>query len=76
MAEFFQIVELKGNAYEMGLQHGKALAGEIRANLTLYFDMVKGLTGTDSAVCLQHARKFQKAIDSYAPQLLDADRRL
>ena len=71
MAQFFQIVELKGNAHERGLQHGKALAGEIRANLTLYFDMVKGLTGTDPAVCLRHAGKFQEAIDANAPQLLE-----
>ena len=71
IAEFFQIVELKGSAHERGLQHGKALAGEIRANLTLYFDMVKGLTGTDPAVCLQHAGKFQEAIDANAPQLLE-----
>ncbi len=71
MTGFFQIVELKGSAHEMGLQHGKALAGEIRANLTLYFDMVKGLTGTDSAVCLQHAGRFQEAIDANAPQLLE-----
>ena len=71
MADFFQMVELKGNAYEIGLQHGKALAGEIRANLTLYFDMVKGLTGTNPEACLQHAGKFQEAIDSNAPELLE-----
>jgi isopenicillin-N N-acyltransferase-like protein len=71
MAEFFQIVELKGSAYEMGLQHGKALTEEIRANLTLYFDMVKGLAGTDPEVCLQHAGKFQEAIHSHAPELLE-----
>jgi isopenicillin-N N-acyltransferase-like protein len=71
MAEFFQIVELKGSAYEMGLQHGKALTGEIRANLTLYFDMVKGLVGTDPEVCLQHAAKFQAAIHSHAPEMLE-----
>lgn len=71
MTDFFQIVELKGSAYEMGLQHGKTLAGEIRANLTLYFDMVKGLTGADPAVCLQHAGIFQEAIDINAPQLLE-----
>ena len=69
MADFFQMVELKGSAHDIGLQHGKALAAEIRANLTLYFDMVKGLTGTDPAVCLQHAGKFQEAIHSNAPQL-------
>ena len=35
MTDFFQIVELKGSAYKRGLQHGKALAGEIRANLII-----------------------------------------
>jgi len=71
MAAFFPIVELRGSAYELGLQHGKALAGEIRANLSLYFDMVNGLTGTDPAECLQHAGKFQEAINSKAPELLE-----
>jgi isopenicillin-N N-acyltransferase-like protein len=71
MAEFFPIVELKGTAYEMGLQHGKALKDEIRANLTLYFDMVKSLTGTNPAVCLHHAGKFREAIHSHAPDLLE-----
>jgi isopenicillin-N N-acyltransferase-like protein len=71
MAEFFPMIELKGSAYELGLQHGKALAGEIRANLTLYFDMVKGLTGTEPDLCLTHAGKFQKAINVNAPGLLE-----
>ena len=71
MAEFFPMIELKGSAYELGLQHGKALAAEIRANLTLYFDMVKGLTGTGPDMCLSHAGKFQKAIKLNAPELLE-----
>jgi isopenicillin-N N-acyltransferase-like protein len=70
MAEFFKMVELKGSAHEIGRQHGRALAGEIRANLKLYFEMVKGLSGTDPAVCLHHAGKFQEAIQSKAPELL------
>ena len=60
MAEFFQIIELQGSAFEMGLQHGKALKNEIRANLTLYFDMVKGLTGTDPAVYLAETGQLGK----------------
>ena len=71
MVEFFKIVELNGSAFEMGLHHGKALKDEIRANLALYFEMVKGLTGSEAAVCLQHAAKFREAIHSHAPDLLD-----
>ena len=71
MADFFQIVKLQGSAYEIGRQHGKTLKNEIRANLTLYFEMVKGLTGTDPVACLQHAGKFREAIYSNAPQLLE-----
>jgi len=71
MKEFFPMIKLKGSAYERGLQHGKALAGQIRANLTLYFDMVNGLTGMDPDLCLRHAGKFQEAINSTAPEMLE-----
>ena len=71
MAKFFKMVELKGSAHIIGLQHGRALAGEIRSNLTLYFGMVKGLTGMDAELCLYHAGGFQEEINSNAPELLE-----
>jgi isopenicillin-N N-acyltransferase-like protein len=69
MQQFFPIIELKGNPYDMGLSHGKALAREIGANLNLYFRMVKGLTGLEPDQCLTHAGRFLPVLKEHAPTL-------
>ncbi len=45
---FFPIIDLDGNTYDLGMTHGRILAKEIKANLELYFMMVRGLTGMRS----------------------------
>jgi isopenicillin-N N-acyltransferase-like protein len=71
MADFFPIIELKGSAYDRGLGHGKAMAQEIRANLNLYFDMIKGMSGIEPDQCLVHAAKFIEVLKQDAPELLE-----
>jgi len=70
MQDFFPIIELKGNPYTMGLAHGRSLAKEIRANLKLYFMMLRGLTGLDPQQCLNHAARILDVMQKDAPHLL------
>jgi isopenicillin-N N-acyltransferase-like protein len=71
MADFFPIIELKGSAYDIGLRHGNALAKEIRANLNLYFGMIKGMSGIEPDQCMVHAAKFIEVLKQDAPELLE-----
>jgi isopenicillin-N N-acyltransferase-like protein len=71
MTDFFPIVELKGSAYDIGLRHGNALGKEIRANLNLYFDMIKGMSEIEPDQCMAHAAKFVEVLKQDAPELLE-----
>ena len=71
MRDFFPIIDLNGNAYDMGMTHGRTLAKEIKANLELYFMMVRGLTGLEPQQCLTHAGRFLDVMQTDAPFLLE-----
>ena len=71
MADFFRIIELKGSAYDRGLAHGTALAKEIRANLNLYFDMIKGMSEIEPDQCMAHAANFIEVLKQDAPEILE-----
>jgi isopenicillin-N N-acyltransferase-like protein len=71
MADFFPVVELKGSPSEIGYRHGTVLTKQIRANLNLYFDMIKGMSEIDPEQCLLHAAKFIEVLERDAPQLLE-----
>jgi isopenicillin-N N-acyltransferase-like protein len=71
MTGFFPILELKGNPYDIGLAHGRALAGEIKENLDLYYSMVRGLTGLKPDQCLGHATRYITTIKEDALVLLE-----
>ena len=45
MTNFFPIIEMRGDPYDLGLSHGGGLAKEIKANLRLYFTMFQELSG-------------------------------
>lgn len=70
MQDFFPIIELKGNPYTMGKTHGRILAKEIRANLELYFVMLRGLAGLEPHQCLTHAARIFDVMQKDAPHLL------
>jgi len=71
MRDFFPILELKGKPYEMGKTHGRNLAKEIKANLELYFMMIRGLTGLEPQQCLTHASRVLDVIQKDAPFILE-----
>ena len=70
MRDFFPIIELKGKPYEMGKAHGRGLAKEIKANLDLYFMMIRGLTGLEPQQCLTHASQVLDVIQNERPQVI------
>ncbi|UCE50855.1 MAG: hypothetical protein JSV31_16445 [Desulfobacterales bacterium] len=71
MPKFFPILELKGNPYDIGLAHGRALAGAIKANLDLYFAMVRELAGLEPNKCLSLAGNFLQVMKEDAAALLE-----
>jgi len=71
MTEFFPVIQLKGNPHDIGLAHGRALAGAIKKNLNLYYSMVRGLNGLNPEQCLGHATGYLKTMRADAPVLLE-----
>ncbi len=71
MKDFFPIIDLKGKPYDMGKTHGRILAKEIQANLTLYFMMIRERTGLEPQPCLIHAGRFQDVLQKDAPDILE-----
>jgi isopenicillin-N N-acyltransferase-like protein len=71
MTNFFPIIEMKGDSYDMGLSHGRGLATEIQANLKLYFSMFQELNGFTPDHCLTHAGRYRDIIKEDAPTLLE-----
>ncbi len=71
MRDFFPIIDLKGQPYEMGKNHGRTLTKEIKANLELYFMMFRGLSGLEPQQCLTHAGRFLEIMQKNAPLLLE-----
>lgn len=71
MKDFFPIIDLKGEPYEMGKTHGRALAKEIRSNLDLYFMMFRGLTGLEPDQCLKHTGRILDVMQTDASHLLE-----
>ena len=69
MRDFFPIINLDGNAYDMGFTHGRSLAKEIKANIELYFMMFRKLTGLEPQQCLTHAGRFLDVMQKDAPFL-------
>lgn len=71
MTDFFPIIEMKGNPYDLGLSHGRGLAKEIKANLKLYFTMFQELNGFKPDRCLTYAGRYRDVIKEDAPMLLE-----
>ena len=71
MTEFFPVIQLKGNPHDIGLTHGRALAGAIKKNLDLYYSMVRGLNGLSPQQCLGHAARYLESMRADAPFLLE-----
>lgn len=73
-AKAVPVLELNGNAYERGLQHGKALKQDIAAVYTKWKDNIRKDTNGDPDSVLDAFRKaihFEPITRKYAPDLLD-----
>ena len=69
--EFFPIISLKGNPFDMGFEHGRALNQQITANLSLYMEMIRGDTGTKEEKILEKALEFLPILQETAPLLVE-----
>jgi isopenicillin-N N-acyltransferase-like protein len=65
------IIRLKGSHFDMGLAHGRALAAEIKENLSLYYKMVNGLIGLDQEQALYRSGEYLPEIQEAAPDLAE-----
>jgi isopenicillin-N N-acyltransferase-like protein len=69
--EGFPLIETKGGALERGRQHGEQASDLIRFNLEGYRRLFKHDTGLDWSEVLSRARQYERAIEEYAPHLLE-----
>jgi len=73
-AKAVPVLELSGNSYERGLQHGKTLKQDIAAVYTKWKDNIRNDTKGDPDSVLNAFRKaihFEPIIRKYAPAMLD-----
>jgi len=68
---FFPIIDLKGQPFDIGLAHGRALAGPIATNYKTYLNMISGNAGLDEDRVIQLARLFVPFLEDAAPHLLE-----
>lgn len=71
MNDFFPILDLKGDPHDIGLAHGRALAGAISKNLDLYYSIVREFTGLKPDQCLNHAGSYLQTMGRDVPDLLE-----
>ena len=69
--KFFPIISLKGNPFDMGFEHGRALKQQITANLSLYMEMILGDTGTKEEKIQKQALEFLPILQEKAPLLVE-----
>jgi isopenicillin-N N-acyltransferase-like protein len=62
---------MTGNAFERGLVHGRTLARAIKANMTLYHRMVRGMTGLRENDMLGRAGAYLPFLRETVPELVE-----
>lgn len=65
-----KIISLSGTHYEIGYDHGKALAGEIRRFYSLFLTKLAE-RDVSTGTALKIAKKFSECIEKHAPDLLE-----
>jgi len=65
-----KLISLSGSHYEIGYDHGKAMAGEIKRFYSLFL-LKLAERDVSMEIALEIARKFGKCIEKYAPELLE-----
>lgn len=71
MTETFPLIELTGAPKERGIAHGRALTDQIKANVELYLYMAANMARVDRDTAFDTADKFQPALQTHAPHLLE-----
>ena len=69
--EQFPLIEVGGEPFERGRQHGQQAADLIQFNLEGYWQLFKRDAGLDRAAALNQARQYVEPIKGYAPHLLN-----
>ncbi len=67
----FPLIEVKGDAFECGRQHGEQTVDLIQFNLEGYWRLFEHRTGLGRAAALEQARQYLGPIEGYAPHLLE-----
>jgi isopenicillin-N N-acyltransferase-like protein len=67
----FRLIEVSGDAFERGVQHGEQAVDLIRTNLEGYFQLFEHDVGLDRPAVLDRARRYLQPIEGYAPHLLE-----
>ncbi len=67
----FPLIEIKGDAFERGRQHGEQTVGLIQANLEGYWRLFEHRAGLGRAAVLEQARQYLGPIEGYAPHLME-----
>jgi isopenicillin-N N-acyltransferase-like protein len=67
----FRLIEISGDAFERGAQHGEQAADLVLANLEGYWRLFERDAGLGQAAALDQARRYLQPIEGYAPHLLD-----
>jgi isopenicillin-N N-acyltransferase-like protein len=67
----FPLIEVSGEAFERGRQHGERTADLIQFNLEGYRQLFKHDPGLDWSAVLEQVRQYLRPIEAYAPRLLE-----
>ena len=67
----FPLIEVKGDAFECGRQHGEQTVDLIQFNLEGYWRLFELNAGLGRAAVLEQARQYLDPIKAYAPRLLE-----
>ena len=67
----FPLIEVKGDAFECGRQHGEQTVDLIQFNLEGYWRLFELNAGLGRAAVLEKARQYLDPIKAYAPRLLE-----
>jgi isopenicillin-N N-acyltransferase-like protein len=65
----FQLIEIEGEAYERGRQHGARVAVALRQNAEVYLQLIEFHGGLGREVALEAASQFGPIIETHAPDL-------
>ncbi len=67
----FPLIEISGEPFERGVQHGEQTVDLIQFNLAGYWRLFEHDAGLDRSAASEQARRYLRPIEGYAPHLLE-----